>query len=531
MISLTRVLTLPTAILALAAAVLLPAVPARAQHQVNTGQALDANPQVGSGGYNRVVGGRGGVNTQLGVSQRIVTGQVSGLGYFRGQIRYSSAESIQADVPTSELGTFRRQSVGIPDVVSGSPTYRSNVYFERSTTALRLNEIRSGLTSPGSNVPQRSSLSSRAAQRLLGRVYDQYAQDDDEPRGLMAREMPEQGSMVSITYDTPTGSTLARREALALSQPGAGATMGILRPDRRRELTRQLILARPLGMEAEAEDLSPALRRRLENRQAEVDANVGLIPKPLSERLRTDDQTRYRLRRNQDVFLEILARLEERQTGSTARRSIELTDLSESEEARVEAQADRVIMIRRLAGTGGDMFNDAMRKGEKLLKQGKFYDASTQFEIAAITDRRNPLARIGLGLSLFAADEHSSAASQIKRALETFPGLIATRVDVVNLLGGDVYQRELKVLLDRIAESKAADGKPIVQPEMYFLAAFMLHNTERHDAAEAFASSLLTVNDLDPTFKRYATYLMKRSRGTSDNTTNRDSQGPRSDDN
>jgi tetratricopeptide (TPR) repeat protein len=118
---------------------------------VRGGDVLDANYQVGSGGYNTVVGGVGGVNSQL-----YVTGQVSGLAGFGAAVPYSAANQLRTDVPSASLGTFRRQSVGLPDVLAGQ-SYQTSPYYERTQTAFLLPGIRAGLAAPGSNAPPATS--------------------------------------------------------------------------------------------------------------------------------------------------------------------------------------------------------------------------------------------------------------------------------------------------------------------------------------------------------------------------------------
>ena len=79
------------------------------------GRALDANFQVGSGGWNTTVRSPLGVSSQL-----YVDGQVTGLGNFRGTVGYNAPNQLHMTVPSAALSDFERRSVGISEVMGGA---------------------------------------------------------------------------------------------------------------------------------------------------------------------------------------------------------------------------------------------------------------------------------------------------------------------------------------------------------------------------------------------------------------------------
>ena len=79
------------------------------------GSELDANYRVGSGGRNIPI------TPQRIDSQLYVNGQVSGLGSFQGRVGYFPADELRLNLPSAQLGDFRRQSVGLSDIVRGNP--------------------------------------------------------------------------------------------------------------------------------------------------------------------------------------------------------------------------------------------------------------------------------------------------------------------------------------------------------------------------------------------------------------------------
>ena len=81
--------------------------------RTQSGQALDANYRIGGGGVNSVSGGAR-INSQL-----YVTGQVTGLGGFRGSIGYYPANTMRLVLPSEAMETFQGQSVGLSQAMGG----------------------------------------------------------------------------------------------------------------------------------------------------------------------------------------------------------------------------------------------------------------------------------------------------------------------------------------------------------------------------------------------------------------------------
>ena len=64
-----------------------------------------------------------------------MTGQVTGLGRFRGNVGYLAPDELHMRMGTAALSDFRRASVGLSDVLLGVP-YQAAPYYDRSSTAL-----------------------------------------------------------------------------------------------------------------------------------------------------------------------------------------------------------------------------------------------------------------------------------------------------------------------------------------------------------------------------------------------------------
>lgn len=107
------------------AAILMLAVAAASWGQVmqeRAGRALDANPLVGSGGSNTPVRGYVPIN-----GNQVMTGNVTGLGYFHGNVPYSSTSEFSGRLGSSSLRNFARQSAGAPD--GGTYTGGYSTYY------------------------------------------------------------------------------------------------------------------------------------------------------------------------------------------------------------------------------------------------------------------------------------------------------------------------------------------------------------------------------------------------------------------
>ncbi|RPI63432.1 MAG: hypothetical protein EHM48_02460, partial [Planctomycetaceae bacterium] len=106
--------------------------------QVQVGQALDSNYQIGSGGYNSVIGGTAGVNAQL-----YINGQVTGLAPFRGRVGYYAADQINLVLPSDAMRIYRGQSVGMQDALANR-VYQTAPYYAPSVTIVNSQQLGAG---------------------------------------------------------------------------------------------------------------------------------------------------------------------------------------------------------------------------------------------------------------------------------------------------------------------------------------------------------------------------------------------------
>lgn len=166
----------------------------------------------------------------------------------------------------------------------------------------------------------------------------------------------------------------------------------------------------------------------------------------------------------------------------------------------VELTSNNEIIIHRLAGEADDTFNRYMRRAESAMKSKRFYEAAHQYSLAAAARPTNPMAHLGVCLSNFAANEWLTSAGGLQRAMELFPPLMETKLDLKQLIPIQDWPQQLE-LMERWVQ-KVDD-----QPMMLFLAAFIEYNSGRTDAAKQHAETMLKNETLPKIARAYAQYV------------------------
>ena len=455
------------------------ATPAWTQSAVGNGRLLDANPRVGSGGRNSTLPTYRPLNSQL-----YVTGQVTGLGRFRGTVGYTPENELSAEVPSAVLDDFRRQSVGLEDVTSGQATYVTSPYLSRTRGV-----------QTRSNVLQRDMLPSYGPRGAQDSAYDRDFYDRFALRGIVPSY---EQLMRSPAAETGMGITTPRGDLQNLydlnvqgNRPGAEALLGLLDSSQRQSLARELSRLGQRRREALDEDYYANERNLPRSLQGSDGAPVRVPP---VEGQRSEDaelQGQGLPKPGEDVFFDLLNHFRANEPRSVRP--------SEGPDAVLQSAARRTVTIDRLAGSSSDPTNALMRLGQEQLGQGRFYDAAEQFGQAIVREGRNPLAHVGRGLSLFAAGEPAAAAQEMETSLQLFPEMMATRVSVMELLDQRVYERRM----DNLERQLAGDNP---DPNLLFLATYLSHNAGDSERAGKFARMLRnqTSTDNRSYFSRYA---------------------------
>ena len=504
-------------ILAVVAAVAVCATAGAQVRYVPGGRALDSNYSLTGGRVNSRVSSYGGFNSQL-----YVTGQVTGLGAFRGPVGYSAADQLRLNLPTSTVSDFIRRSVG-PSQAYGD-SYQTSPYYDRAGTVFGVRRIVAGDTVPGCNMPADRRLSAQptvdpetvsglyqdAVSRYRGvEPLDPFEAARGIPlvRGDRRRERSVMWSGERDRYTLwPTGEDDARSRR-GRDDPEAGQDLP--RSGYEDSRVSSLLDAR----------LETALRNAVESKvpdrpdyvepaegEKERDGTADARPR-IPETIEPD----------QDVYLDILRRLREAREADRPARPDESDppadpkagdpDAGPEPFARVTRRGERVV-LHGLAGRSPDIFNRRLAAAESRLRSGRYYDAAGAYDLAAEMRPANPLPHLGSTLSLVGAGEPYAAGLRLYRAMRLFPPLMEVDVDP-SLLDGEVLSRRLAALDRRLGES--GDEAPAM---LVFLATYMHAHWGRPEQAEAYARRLMgrAMVKQDKLLEAFASHVLQSGR-------------------
>lgn len=478
-----------------------------------SGNALDASPMVGSGGSNSGGGNIGNVTGQWGrpgSSNLYILGQSTGLSAFHGTVPYLPSTQFQGNLPSASLSNFQRQSVGLKDAMNN--TSQAPVpYFDPAKTMLNSGAISSGLNQPGTNVPLSShvDVTSSLASKLYIDATAQYKSLlPDTPGRLLS--VPIQTA--PTTYVPPPNAVMpsAMPSATAEEQaapgisakPGPGVLFGLLRAKDRGTLGEDLAALEQQDLPIDASistQINPALMNDPNFSPLVKEPNaLGLGP---VERLKPGAaQAAPGTTTNQDVFLDLLHRLgERREKGKDVRvrpggGKIEEEDTTTRPAHRnlVELSKDNEIVIHSLSGASRDTVNRSLVQAEARLKEGKYYEAVDLYQLVVMYNPQNPLPRMGLALSYFGAGEPISAALEIRKAIEVFPPMMETRLDIPHMMQIKEFNLQRASLERKLSGFKYEKNDPL----MLFLACYLDYNAG--NAEEALRYSKLIQTEAPP---------------------------------
>lgn len=471
----------PTAVILGAILILIGA--ARGQQQpVNTGHALDANPLVGSGGRNDG-GGDGGRSTFQPAngfsSNYYITGQVTGLAGFHGPIPYRPSDQFQLSLPSAALDDFNRRSVGVQDVLRGE-TFKTQPYLLPNQTVLKLPGIMSGQNIPGSNLPR---LGAVPVQPTEVRSYK-----DLSPPYLVAP------TPLSMTPQLPMDLPLAAPRAAPAPAP----------------TTQPAVVVRQ----------HPGAWRLPEAEVAPVSAGIPDFLTPVDTQVRTEvkaapvGQPVNTVLPTQDALADLLTAIKQNETAAVPATEppagfnmpMPTTAPATSQPAGGVSLENGRVVIHQLAGRRPDPFNAYMGRGTDFLQSGKYYEAARQFTMAVDLDRRQPLARLGRGLSYFAAGEPAIAATDFYRALQLLPSLMETRLDIPAMMDREVFAKRLSELDKQLHET------PEDNPTLLFMASYLHTSFGNRAQAETYArwleKALQGSKNPDPVLTSYVRFAL-----------------------
>ena len=479
--------------------------------RLDYGRALDASPLVGAGGRNvqQPMGDR--VNSQL-----YVTGQVTGLGRFRGNIGYRAGDQLRLTLPSEGLDDFRRRAVGMGSALGGRP-YRTSPYFDPLQTTFSLRTFTSDFQSLRRAAPPEGQ--GTLSQRLYTEATEGYEVLLEETaagsrrRGLMLDSDPLEWDSEGLTRGfvrppSGEGSLFDRAEA----DDEGGKWRGPLEEDGE-ELPEGYV---DLRVDSTAEPRATTGH--------EMPPEAGERPgAPLPSQIRPDamPETAADVAPNEDVYMDLLIRQQELQSGRRIQRlhgaeaepgEDEPEDGDVPEEAERGAQqplveiTDGVITIHSLAGQRANAFNARMARAQRLLRAGEFYRSAESFQVATMMSPNRPLPRAGRALAMLLAGEPLAAALGLRESMELYPPLMESRLDLARLAGD-----QFPLLTRRLAELDGRIGESVERPSersFALLSAYLHRCLGQEEPARAQARKLADSDEADTLSRTFARRIL-----------------------
>ncbi|HOB76727.1 MAG TPA: hypothetical protein PKG54_19625 [Phycisphaerae bacterium] len=420
---------------------------------IQQGNALDANPRVGSGGLNY-----GARQYAPNAANRIVTGNVAGGGSFRGFSPIRDPSSLffnnynspyyggsgdlglsglgsynsQYGLPSDRLSLFNRESVSVNTIRQSGGLANANrtPYYSPGSTVANTGAIVAGLNRPGSSqlispyTPARPDMritppnpldTARTGGGSLLNISPRLVRIDSGAQltGPVNQRLLDSrlfGAVREVPI-TDLASQAQRSSGRALSAPPPDMTRP--RPGLLPDGTEPRLIPEEPSME-DIEDLPGNLRVASEaGRLAAGGPNAAL---------RGTDRT---LARAISPLPDREATARAEQRGATGRQP---------GAGAGQPDLDSAGPLRSFVGTQVTAADRYLEEAEDLLKKGQYYRAADAFAVAQAIDPGDPLPLLGRSAALLLAGDYMSSANLLFTTIRLFESQAALRVDLKALV-------------------------------------------------------------------------------------------------
>jgi hypothetical protein len=147
--------------------------------------------------------------------------------------------------------------------------------------------------------------------------------------------------------------------------------------------------------------------------------------------------------------------------------------------------------IDRLAMSDGSRTNELIIGGQASLRRGEYFDAESSFARALRLSPNHPMAMIGMAHAQLGGGLHQSAAITLRRAFSEHPELIGTRYDA-RLLPQE------RRMVQIIADLRDQIGKPDAPDGIGLLLAYIGHHRQDRELLEAGLTEMQRRDATDP---------------------------------
>jgi len=398
------------------------------------GRALDANPRVGSFGLNA----RTRIDALVPRANLGITGNISGGARFQGLIPYQNLNEFSAPLGSGTLSNFRRDSVNVRNSSRGSIPFQPYLDYSKSITRSRGRNVVStqqmylGMSpsSVGASSYQRRVYNNPlAVQPLMNYSAGKYPLGRNTFQSLDRFSVRRPSEIPFAVRKLPSPKITDKNNFDQLQQS--------LRPETPAEKTEEQPDKKKEGV-AEREN-----RFSLTKFMEPVD-NYLEMQKSLSRSSFDPDK-------------------------SSPAQSLQPPANQESEEitpSRFTVSRDFLSSAPLTTSAGSitefsqKQFHRYMKRGEELLRQGKFYRAAESFDSAALYVTDNGLVYVAKSHALLAAGEFMSSAYYLNKAINLTPNLARARIKLSELFPDPKkFQKRLK----EIEEARESSGNAMLE--------------------------------------------------------------------
>jgi hypothetical protein len=385
----------------------------------------------------------------------IVTGNVSGMKYFRGIVPYGSSYytgNSGNDSGSQSVSNFLRRSAE-PIASDRNPGLARPYYQPERTTTRFVRPDSMGIKTP-------------ASPTSVGRNNPFVLSNSPQLQDAQIRQRP-------LSSDRRRVEDLLDRQHLREKEPPAEFDSKLLieRVEKKATEPLNLIPLNPtLQQDAKQPDESKSLRPEeevLAEFQKETEKAI-------------QEQKTFRSEREPFTAESKLLRTEGTETKSE----------DENPEETAKKKAQDAALGRKIMGEhktydslAQERYKTYMQAAEQFMKEGKFYKAADVYELASLWQPDEARGYLGKGFSLFGAGEYMSSSYYVGRAIEMDPSLAGQSFDLANLIGNrDVFENRLLEITGW--QEKSGSG------ELAFLMAYVLyHDGKVQQAAAAIAKA------------------------------------------
>ncbi|MHC4977225.1 MAG: hypothetical protein ACYTF7_11575 [Planctomycetota bacterium] len=443
---------------------------ALAQDALGTGNALDANPRVGSAGQNARARD---FAAELRYRNAIITGNAPGGFSFRGVAGYTASSEFRGRLSSDDLFSFRRDtylssmlSIGGQSLRSSDALFIQTQLQSTGTTTIGFNPI----------ISRSPSWNANASSGFLDPSVDPS----------MARFTQQPGAL-RATSSLVTGQALSPS---VISAPSPDAD------------TARYLIASPIGGITERTiDLSQSPNDRVWGRadgrvtsqtSSRLDASTDQpTTTSLLERLRShyeQDEGEDEPATGHETLEDRINRIKE-ELDRVRRNDPE--DPADLDEAADSLQSDEPFKVDRFVDpnrSGESFFNEHMRGGQELLAEGRWFLAEERFSAALGARPDSPLAGFGRVHAQLGAGLFRSSSIQLRALLEAHPEMLGVRFDAALLPRASRLDLLVSSLRSQSSGSERSDR------DTAFLLAYLAW---QHDRVELISEAFVQIERIN----------------------------------